>query len=251
MATAETRTPGSWWYWYYKDAIKVGETIPSFEAQGRKKWFGLSRAQMSSPRLFQQLKFPVASCIVFFPRADYTVDQFAAQLKSSFKTAITMGKHAHNIHVFVTCASVDEFDKKTERSPSGVNLWADVNGEIAERFGMRPMLQVVDVADILAFGDEDNGKQKRRYERQTQTGMFFLLSDRIIKSPGYQPRLQTANVGTIKTAFEAMEAAGYGFEKCTTKDSFAADLTERELQTRHHKAWSVYEEEHGQMVRHT
>lgn len=79
-----------------------------------------------------------------------------------------MGKNQDNIHIFVTCDSLDDFDAKTQRIPSGINIYADVQGNIAEkyfsilcftlfRFGMRPNIQVISVTDILG-GNESNRK---------------------------------------------------------------------------------------------
>ncbi|KAL0484892.1 hypothetical protein AKO1_003632 [Acrasis kona] len=233
------RSQGVWWYWYYKDAIPVGSKIPQFEAQGRKTFFGLlGRSKVTSEQLSQQKN----SIIIFLPKLDHSVDQLASTILQSFKTSVTMGKHQSEVNMFVTCSSLEEFDQKSKQISSGINLWCDVGGSIASKFGMRPNIQEINVGDILS-----DSTAPRKYTKQTITGTFFTIRDTIVKSPSYQPKLQQASVSIITTALENLDGYGDSIEKATAVDSFAASMTEKDLQTRQIKAWEVYQDEFNQM----
>mgnify|MGYP006940074568 CR=1 FL=1 len=154
-----------------------------------------------------------------------------------------MGRNANNIHIIVTCSSIEDFDKKTERIPSAINIYADVGGLIADKFGMRPMLQVINVRDILG-GNEKN----RNYSQQTIIGFFMLINRTIVKSPAYQPRCQVASIEHIKNCFENIEQAQFNVTQATSVDSYAADISEKELQTKYKKAWDAYVQEYSQQL---
>lgn len=155
-----------------------------------------------------------------------------------------LGRHQPNIHILVTCDSIEDFDRKTQRIPSNVNIWADVGGQVAEKFGMRPTLQVIQVADILG-GNE----KKRNYSKQTIVGTFLCIQQKVVKSPSFQPKLQTAALEHIKNCLDAAEQANFSAEKVMGPDSYAPDVSQQELQTRHKKAWETYVTEYTQMLR--
>lgn len=87
-----------------------------------------------------------------------------------------------------------------------------------------------------------------RYSKQTVVGIFFAIQNKIVKSPAMQPKLQTNSIETIKSVFEALEQAKYNVAAATAPDSFASDLSEKELQTRQKKAWEAYMQEYRQML---
>lgn len=74
-------TAGTFWYWWYKDALPTGSKLPSFKLDGRKGWFYRSTIDSSSPQM-------QTSCLIFFPKPDHQVDSFASQLSPMFKTQV-------------------------------------------------------------------------------------------------------------------------------------------------------------------
>jgi hypothetical protein len=152
----------------------------------------------------------VPVCYCFFPAADKVAAEFSRQLASSFKSAVVLGNNKDNIHLIVSCKTLEEFDAET-KSFGSVNVWADVGGMAAaqcawfpwdsdvagsfpfRRFGVRPNLEVVDIADILS-----GTGGKRRYAHQTLSGVFFALDGKIVRSPALQPKFQTVMLTHVK-----------------------------------------------------
>ncbi|EFC45399.1 predicted protein [Naegleria gruberi] len=233
------KKPGTWWFWYYKQALATGSEIPKFTIQGRKSLLGLilgNRNQLSSDELTK------SHCLIFFPKADHSTDQFTTSLLQSFKSSVVLSKQQKNIHIFITCPSLETFDLNTKNVPSGINIWADLNGEIANLFGMRPLIQDINLDDLLS--DE---KKKNTYSKQTIIGMFFTLDKKIVKSPAFQPKLQTVTLDIIKSIYDFMDKSQYNFAKITNKDSLASDLSENDLKTLHAAAYNDYQRELKQM----
>jgi hypothetical protein len=181
---------------YYKDTKKVGDKINNFNLEGTKYLFGLMRSKFESTII-------EIGCFVFFPTVDHKSDHFITELKKSFKTSNIMGKNKNNIHIFFTCNSIEEFDEKVKNLPSGINIWADINGKIADSFGMRPMIQKINAKSII------NGEEKRNYEKQTISGLFFLIKGEIIKSPAFQPKLQEVDIENVKSGFSLLDKCNY------------------------------------------
>lgn len=231
---------GTDWNWTYKDALPTKSKVPEFQVQGRKGLLGfiLGRSSFSSHQLTQQK----VAVITFFPNADNVLIQFATSLVGSFKTSVTMSRHQHEIHLMITSTSLEDFDAKTKQLPSSINIWCDLNGQIAEKFGVRPK--------VLNFNPREaiEGNQERKYDKQTLTSTFVTIKDIIVKSPAYQPKFQIVNINNIKSALEAIETAEYDVEKATIKESYGSDMTERELQTRQPRAWDKYLQEYNRMV---
>lgn len=138
---------------------------------------------------------------------------------------------------------MEEFDQKTNGIPSNIYVYADIKGQVAEMFGIRPLMAVIDVKDIFS-----SGNQKKSYEKQTLTGTFFITNNKIVKNPGYQPKLQQASITILKTGFEFFDKIQYDINLATTKGSFGEDMTEKELQTIQKQAWDAYQEEYNQML---
>jgi len=245
------RTPGAWWDWSYKNAIPAGSNIPNFEIQGRKSLLSFitgGRKSLSSSQLASNNKVTV---MCFLPKPDHSVDQFASSLINATKTAVTISRHISNIHLCVTCSSLEEFDNKIAgRIPSGVNVWADVNGELAEKFGVKPMMAEVHVSDILAE-DDDKAKssttKKQKYSKQTVPAMFYCIGTTVVKSPAMQPKLQVVSLDTLKSVLESLEAVQFSVSAALDKKHFASALTEAEIQSRYAKDWSSYLVEYQQM----
>jgi hypothetical protein len=147
-----------------------------------------------------------------------------------------LGKNQNNIFILVSCSSLDEFDEKIKNVPKNIQLFADLNGEVSELFGMKPLINIVDINDIMS--DET----KRKYEKQTLNGIFFFQEGLIVKSPAFQPKLQQNSVGILKNCFEYLEKNKYDLKVIMSKGSFAEDLTEKELQTVYNKSWDVYQQ---------
>lgn len=156
--------------------------------------------------------------------------------------AAILGKNEDSMYIFITCDSLEEFDQKTNGIPSNVYVYADIKGQVAEMFGMRPSMAVIDVKDIFS------GQQKKSYEKQTLTGTFFVVGNKIVKNPGYQPKLQQASIAILKTGFEFLDKIQYDINLATSKGSFGEDMTEKELQTVQKQAWDLYQEEYNQML---
>ncbi|KAL9655995.1 hypothetical protein ABK040_007616 [Willaertia magna] len=242
---------GTWWFWYYKDALKTNENVPEFKVEGRKSLLGylfgtrqqLTNETLKSNTTNQQQK---AYCFIFFPKADHSTDQFTSSLIQNFKTSVTLSKNQKNIHLFITCNNIEQFDNLTKNIPSGINIWADINGEIATKFGMRPLLLEVNLQSLFSE-DTNSNNNKNKYSKQTINGMFFILQNKIIKSPAYQPKLQTISIDTMKSIYDSIEKSNFNFEKIISKDAYAADLTESEIQNLYPNAWKEYEMEMNQM----
>ncbi|KAF0978284.1 hypothetical protein FDP41_002799 [Naegleria fowleri] len=248
-STAQKK-PGTWWFWYYKDALKTNSEIPSFSVEGRKS---LLSYILGTRRVLkhEDLKTSTSSsigttqvqCLIFFPKADHSTDQFAAALVQSFKSSVVLSKQKNNIHIFITCPSLENFDQNTKNIPSGVNVWADVNGAVADKFGMRPLIQDINLNDLLGTDE----KKKSSYSKQTVIGMFFAMNGKIVKSPAFQPKLQTVTLDTMKSVYDFIEKCQGNISKITAPDSYAADLTENDLKTLHSAAWNDYQRELNQM----
>eukprot|EP00761_Pharyngomonas_kirbyi_P004022 gb/GECH01004026.1/.p1 GENE.gb/GECH01004026.1/~~gb/GECH01004026.1/.p1 ORF type:complete len:350 (+),score=98.47 gb/GECH01004026.1/:1-1050(+) len=223
------RIPGSWWFWYYIEALKTGSKCPNFSASGTKGFFG--RKTINS----KQIEKEKISVLVFFPDADQRTKSFLRSLAGAFKSAVTIGKNKNNIHVFVTCKDLQQFDEDLKTAPS-CNLWSDINGEIANKFGVKPELEVVDMKSI--FSGDDN---KKTFAKRTIPSVFFIMNGEIIKSPAYQPRFQAPNVGTIKGCLEYLERANFDRKSITGEDSFGADMTKEQIQTNQPEAWKEYQ----------
>lgn len=67
------------------------------------------------------------------------------------------------------------------------------------RMGMKPRLEVVDIAEIFA-GTEGT----KKFREQVVVGMFATLGRKVIKSPAFQPRLQVANVDALRVSSIAL-----------------------------------------------
>ena len=244
---SQQKKPGTWWFWYYRDALKSGSTVPTFTIEGRKNLLGFllgTRQQLSDEQLKSSASSSSSHCLIFFPKADHSTDQFAASLIQSFKSSVILSRQKANIHLFITCPTVEHFDQHTKNIPSGVNVWADVNGELADKFGMRPNIQNIDLNDLLG---ESNEKKRNTYSKQTITGMFFTVAGKIVKSPAFQPKLQTISLDTMKSVYDFIDKSQYNVTKITAPDSYASDLSENDLKTLHSAAWSEYEKEYKQM----
>lgn len=253
MSAYKERTPGAWWDWSYRDAIPTGQNIPNFEIQGRKSLLSFvtgGRKSLSSSQLASNTRVTV---MCFLPKPDHSVDQFASSLLTATKTAVTISRNISHIHLCVTCSSMEEFDGKIAgRIPSGVNVWADINGELAEKFGVRPMMAEVHVSDILAEDDDDvgrggNARKKPKYSKQTVSAMFFCIGTTVVKSPVMQPKLQVVSLDTLKSVLESLEAIQFSVSGALDKKHFASSLTESEIQSRFPKDWSSYLLEYQQM----
>ncbi|KAG2385958.1 hypothetical protein C9374_003107 [Naegleria lovaniensis] len=233
--TTAQKKPGTWWFWYYKDALKTNSEIPSFSVEGRKS---LLSYILGTRRILKHEDLKTSSS-----SADHSTDQFAASLVQSFKSSVVLSKQKNNIHLFITCPTLENFDQNTKNIPSGVNIWADVNGAVAEKFGMRPTIQDINLNDLL--GEDE--KKKSSYSKQTVVGIFFAMNGKIVKSPAFQPKLQTVTLDTMKSVYDFIEKCQGNISKITAPDSYAADLTENDLKTLHSAAWSDYQRELNQM----
>jgi hypothetical protein len=210
-------------------------SLPTFSIPGRSKFFGLYRPTLHSNTIQR-------GCIVFFPKTDHITLHFANELSGSFKTAAILGKNQDAIYIFVTCDSLEEFDQKTNSIPGNVHIYADVKGAVADQFGIRPLSAVINVKDM--FSDSN----KRKYEKQTLNGVFFVSNGKIVKSPGFQPKLQLSTVGVIKNVFEYFEKVKEDINLIVSKGSVCEDMTEKDIQTLQKPAWDLYQEEYNQML---
>jgi cell division septation protein DedD len=236
------KAPGTWWDWTYKDALPTGSNIPNFEVQGRKSLLSVffSRKTLTS----SQLANSKVSVLCFIPKPDHSTEQFASSLINSIKTSVIISRYISNIHLFITCASLEEFDTKVaSRIPSGVNIWADINGEIAEKFGVKPLIAEVNVADILS----SKQSTKAKYTRQTLPCIFFCIGNIIVKSPAMQPKLQVVSIDILKSVLEALESVQFSVKAAQDPKHFASSLTEAEIKSRYSKDWNTYLLEYQQM----
>eukprot|EP01080_Neovahlkampfia_damariscottae_P005840 gene5840-9663_t len=223
------------WQWQYKDCLKSNSKLPTFKIEGIKKFFGFYRTSIESSQLKR-------GCIIFFQKIDHSLLHFANELSTSFKTSDLLGKNQTNIFVFVACNSLNEFDEKTKQAPKNIQLFADIGGNISEQFGMKPLMNLININDIIS------DQSKRKYEKQTLNGTFFFQDGLIIKSPAYQPKLQSNTIGILKSCFEYLEKNKYDLNVVTSKGSFAEDLTEKEIQSVYKKSWDLYLQEYEQML---
>ena len=233
-------TEGVSWNWLYKDALPVKAKIPKFDVQGRKSLLSLvlGRPKFSSTQASQQ------QCNLFVFLSLARTSQFAKDLQSKQKTSVILSKHTQQIHVFTTCTSLEEFDKNTTTVPSGINVWCDLNGQVAEAFGMKPMAPEENL-------DLFNYQTKTKYSKQTIAGFIVCIKDTIVKSPAYQPKLQVASISNIASAIQSLESVGFDVEKASASGTYASSLSERELQLSQSEAWAAYQKEYQTMVQYT
>jgi len=231
------------WQWQYKECLKVKSEVPTFKIPGRSYLFGFFRYSLDSSQLHQ------TECCLIFCKLDHSVIHFSSEISSALKSSSIIGKNSNNIHLIVTCESLEEFDQKVKLIPSDINIFADVGGKVAELFGIRPKIPKVDMKSLFA-SSEDQQNITPKYERQTLSGIFFLLNGRVAKSPAMQPKLQQGSlqVSVIKNGFEFFEKCNHDFNMITAKGSLYEELSEKELQTLQPQQWKLYEKEHEQML---
>lgn len=109
---------------------------------------------------------------------------------------------------------------------------------------MRPLTATISLGDIFSSGKEE----KRSYAKETIIGMIFVFNYTIVKSPAFQPKLQVANVDTLKSVLEDIEKANGDLQKMTSNQSYAGPMSESELQLKHKRDWEIYEKEYQQMM---
>jgi hypothetical protein len=92
-----------------------------------------------------------------------------------------------------------------------------------------------------------NGEEKRIYEKQTISGVFFFIKGEIIKSPAHQPKFQIIDIENVKSGFDLIEKFDKDILKVTENGSFGYELSEKELKISYKKDWDLYEKEFHQM----
>ena len=110
---------------------------------------------------------------------------------------------------------------------------------LPDRFGVRPSLEVIDVASIFSEGADSH----KRYAPQTLQCVFMLLGGRIAKSPAWQPKLQSALLGNIKGCLELSQQHRHQMGAVTEPGSFAASMSKGEIRRLMPAAWKAFEEE--------
>ena len=59
------------------------------------------------------------------------------RLLLSGEAQATLGAATDRVHVVIQCASLEQFDSATKSWATGVQLWADIDGQVHDRCGNR------------------------------------------------------------------------------------------------------------------
>jgi hypothetical protein len=223
-------------------------TIKSVSLPGRHGLLGQYIPMLPRPSLKPDFPSQELTILLFFPDAGLALSEFARELANGFKTSALLADHQQRIHCIVNTSSLVQFDRDVKNVPSGPLVWADVNGNMASAFGVRPKVEAVDVQSI--FGSQQNAAARQtQYTEQVQPCVFFIQGNKIVKSPAFQPRFQGHNIGTLKNALDyCVQQAKLDYAKMTSPSSFGAEMSLTDIQQRFPDGWKEYLHETGQSM---
>lgn len=71
--------------------------------------------------------FPFTFCCL----ADQLASEFVREFAAACKSSVSLTSLRPRVHVLLSCASLDTFDRDVAGMASTVNIWADVGGHVA------------------------------------------------------------------------------------------------------------------------